>query len=213
MTRCIAGVAIPDGPLAQAAGATVQASEPSLLFRHSMRVFLFGALIGRQRALSFDLELLYVAALFHNLGLTVGYRESPRRFEVDGAHALRTFLSRHSVPHDLADEAWLAVALHTTFGIPTEMTSLTALLSAGVETDLLGLHFDEVTEAERNAVLHDYPRGPNFKERIIDAFAQGLAGRPATTFGSVSADVLERSDPNYRRLNYCGLILGSGWQE
>jgi hypothetical protein len=213
MSRSIAGVTIPDSLLAQAAGATALASESSLLFHHSMRVFLFAALIGRHRTLSFDPELLYVAALFHNLGLTVAYRDSQRRFEVDGAYALRTFLSRHSVPHELADEAWLAVALHTTYGVPAEMGPLTALLAAGVETDLLGMHFDEVSEAERGAVLNEYPRGPKFKERIIDTFAQGLAGRPGSTFGSVCADVLERSDPKYRRLNFCGLILGSGWQE
>jgi HD superfamily phosphodiesterase len=213
MSHIVAGVVIPDSPLAQAAAATAKASEPDMLFRHSMRVFLFGALIGHHRALAFDAELLYVAALFHDLGLTSPYRDSHRRFEVDGAHALNQFLLLHSVPEEAASEAWLAVALHTTFGIPGELTSLTALLAAGVETDLLGMHFDEIGEVQRQAVLHEYPRGAKFKEHIIDAFAQGLANRPDTTFGSVSADVLERNDPKYRRLNYCGLILGSDWQE
>jgi hypothetical protein len=213
MSRIIAGVTIPDGPLARAASAAVLASEPPILFRHSVRVFLFGALIGAHRALDFDPELLYVAALFHDVGLTDDYRGSHRRFEVDGAHALRVFLQHRQVSQEQINEAWLAVALHTTFGIPSELTTLTALLSAGVETDLLGMHFDEVGDTRRLAVLQEYPRGAHFKHQIIDAFAQGLAYRPATTFGSVSADVLERNDPNYRRLNFCGLILGSGWRE
>jgi hypothetical protein len=213
MNRIIAGVTIPDGPLAQAASAAVLASAPPILFRHSVRVFLFGALIGAHRSLDFDPELLYVAALFHDVGLTDDYRASHRRFEVDGAHALRVFLKHRHVSQEQINEAWLAVALHTTFGIPSELTSLTALLAAGVETDLLGMHFDEVGESRRLAVLQEYPRGAGFKEHIIEAFAQGLANRPATTFGSVSADVLERNDPNYRRLNFCGLILGSAWRE
>jgi hypothetical protein len=213
MSRIIAGVTIPDGPLARAASAAILASEPPILFRHSVRVFLFGALIGTHRALDFDPELLYVAALFHDVGLTDDYRGSHRRFEVDGAHALRVFLQHRQVSQEQINEAWLAVALHTTFGIPAELTSLTALLSAGVETDLLGMHFDEIGETRRLAVLQEYPRGAHFKEHIIDAFAQGLANRPATAFGSVNADVLERNDPNYRRLNFCGLILGSGWRE
>jgi hypothetical protein len=213
MSRIIAGVTIPDGPLARAASAAILASEPPILFRHSVRVFLFGALIGAHRALDFDPELLYVAALFHDVGLTDDYRGSHRRFEVDGAHALRVFLKSRQVSQEQINEAWLAVALHTTFGIPTELTSLTALLAAGVETDLLGMHFDEVGETRRLAVLQEYPRGAHFKEHIIDAFAQGLANRPATAFGSVCADVLERNDPNFRRLNFCGLILGSGWRE
>jgi HD superfamily phosphodiesterase len=213
MSRIIAGVTIPDGPLARAANAAVFENEPPILFRHSVRVFLFAALIGEHRALDFDPELLYVAALFHDVGLTADYRDSHRRFEVDGAHALRTFLCHHQVSQAHIDEAWLAVALHTTFGIPGELTPLTALLAAGVETDMLGMHFDEISEANRLAVLQEYPRSSRFKEHIIDTLAQGLASRPASTFGSVGADVLERNDPDYRRLNFCGLILGSGWRE
>lgn len=213
MSRCIAGVAIPDTPLAQAARMAVLASESPILFQHSMRVFLFAVLIGRHRALAFDPELLYVAALFHDLGLTSTYRASQRRFELDGAHALRAFLAQHGVCDEIANEAWLAVALHTSFGISSEFTSLTALLAAGVETDLLGMHFDEVSETERADIVHAYPRGAKFKECFIEAVAQGIECRPDTAFGSVSADVLERCDPKYRRLNFCGLILGSGWQE
>lgn len=213
MTRIIAGVPIPDSPLAKAVDAAILASVPPLLFRHSVRVFLFGALIGGHRALAFDPELLYAAALFHDIGLSATYNDSHRRFELDGARALRAFLEHHRVSQEQINDAWLAVALHTTMGIAAELTSLTALLAAGVETDLLGMHFDEINEAKRLAVLHEYPRGADFKEDIIDTFAQGLAHRPATTFGSVSADVLERSDPNFRRLNFCGLILGSSWKE
>jgi hypothetical protein len=213
MSRIIAGVTIPDGPLARAASVAILSSESPILFRHSARVFLFGALIGAHRALDFDAELLYISALFHDVGLTDDFRNSHRRFEVDGAHALRTFLKHRQVSQEQINEAWLAVALHTTFGIPAEMTALTTLLAAGVETDLLGMHFDEIGELDRLAVLQEYPRGAHFKEHIIDAFAQGLAHRPASAFGSVSADVLERHDPYYRRLNFCGLILGSNWRE
>lgn len=213
MSRSIAGIALPEGAMAQAATAAARNSEPSLLFRHSMRVFLFASLIGRRRGLEFDANLLYVAALFHDIGLMDAYRHSRKRFEVDSANAADAFLSRHQVSQADRDEAWRAVALHTTFGIPAEMATLTALLSAGVETDLLGLHFEEISDAERIDVLREFPRGTQFKERIIDTLAQGMASRPATTFGTVNADVLDRCDPNYRRLNFCGLILGSSWKE
>jgi len=213
MSRSIAGIALPEDAMAHAATAAALSSEPPHLFRHSMRVFLFASLIGRRRGLAFDANLLHVAALFHDFGLTDAYRHSHKRFEVDGANAADAFLSRHQISQADRDETWRAVALHTTFGIPVEMASITALLAAGVETDLLGLHFDEVSDAERIEVLREYPRGVNFKERIIDTFAQGLAHRPATAFGTVNADVLDRCDPNYRRLNFCGLILGSNWKD
>jgi hypothetical protein len=209
----IAGIPIPDSAVARAAAATVAASQPGILYRHAMRVFLFASLIGRHRAVAFDADLLYVAALFHDMGLSEHYRQSRKRFEVDGANAVHAFLEAHGVPAAEAAEAWRAVALHTTFGIHPFMTPLTALLGAGVETDLLGLHFDEVSRAERDAVLHEWPRGAGFKELILEAFAEGMAQRPATTFGSVASDVLERCDPNYRRRNFCGLVLGSNWKE
>ncbi|WP_179400944.1 HD domain-containing protein [Burkholderia guangdongensis] len=213
MPHVVAGVPIPDSAIARAADATVHASEPEILYRHSMRVFVFASIIGRRRALAFDAELLFVAALFHDVGLCVPYRRSPNRFEVDGANAVQAFLATFGVPPDDVAEVWRAVALHTAFGINAFMAPLTALTAAGVETDLFGQHFDEVSRAERDAVLREWPRGARFKEGVIDAFAEGMGYRPATTFGSVNADVLERCDPNYRRINFCGLILGSNWKE
>ena len=209
----VAGIAIPDSAMANAASAAVIASEPEILYRHSLRVFLFSALIGKHRRLSFDEELLYVAGLFHNIGLTAPYHDSSKRFEVDGANAVLEFLASHRVPSAEIAEVWRAVALHTTFGINGEMSPLIALVGAGVETDLLGMHFDEVSRAERDEILREFPRDVGFKEQIIELFAQAMGRRPATTFGTVNADVLDRCDPDYRRLNFCGLILGSAWDE
>ncbi|KVD11683.1 phosphohydrolase [Burkholderia ubonensis] len=211
MGQSVAGIRIPDSALARAAAAAAQ--EPALLYRHAMRVFLFASLIGRRRALAFDADLLYVAALFHDIGLTRRYRDSRHRFEVDSANAAQALLDGHGVPAAETAETWRAIALHTSFGIHPHMAPLTALLGAGVETDLFGSHFDEVTRAERDAVLHAWPRGAGFKELILEALAEGIAQRAATTFGSVCADVLERHDPNYRRMNFCGRVLGSNWKD
>ncbi|HEV3425707.1 MAG TPA: HD domain-containing protein [Paraburkholderia sp.] len=213
MISNVAGIAIPDSMIARAASAAVLASVPDILYRHSMRVFLFAALIGLRRGLAFNTDLLYVAALFHDIGLSAPYRDSPKRFEVDGANAVHGFLAGHGVPSDDIAEVWRAIALHTTFGVNAEMSPLIALIAAGVETDLFGTHFDEIRHSDRDAVLREVPRGPDFKEQIIDAFAEGMVRRPATTFGTVNADVLDRCDPNFRRINFCGLILGSRWKE
>ncbi|WP_116141639.1 HD domain-containing protein [Trinickia diaoshuihuensis] len=216
MTRTVAGISIPDSEMAQAALATARAAKPEILFRHSMRVFLFAALIGRNRGLVHDSELLYVTALFHDIGLTAAYHGSCKRFEVDGANAVHAFLAGYGVPQEMLSEAWSAIALHTTFGIHADMpshTALASLIAAGVQAELLCMHTDEMTLAERNAVIHEFPRGEQFKEHIITAFAQGMVWRPDTTFGTVNADILERYDPNYRRRNFCGLILGSNWDD
>src|SRR3546814_14545527 len=70
----------------------IRDTETDLLFYHSARVYVWGAMTGNRKGLMFDLELLYTAAMFHHLGLTQSYRESQLRFEVDGANAAREFL-------------------------------------------------------------------------------------------------------------------------
>ena len=95
MTESIAGVQIPDTQLVAEATELVRTASTPLLFHHSRRVYLFGMLQGRRRGLSPDPELLYVGAMFHDLGLTDKYRTKDQRFEVDGADQARKFLAGH----------------------------------------------------------------------------------------------------------------------
>ena len=135
----IAGIRIPDTPLVREATDFIRDVEDDLLFNHSRRVFLFGALQGRRRGLQPDLELLYVGAMFHDIGLTERYRSSTVRFEVDGANAARDFLTAHGVDKADADKVWLGIALHTTPGVPEFLEPEVALLQAGVEVDVVGV--------------------------------------------------------------------------
>src|SRR6202011_5161652 len=108
----IAGVVIPDTKLVREITAFIRDAENDLLFDHSRRVFLFGALQGRRLGLKPDLEVLYVGAMFHDLGLTERYRTSDRRFEVDSANAARDFLLERGYDPADAEKVWLGIALH-----------------------------------------------------------------------------------------------------
>lgn len=207
----VGGIEIPARDLARDARETAELFLPDLLNRHAHRVFVFAALAGRHRALIFDSELLYVTAMFMNVGLTDAYAFSQRRYEVDSASAVRQFLMSHRVADGAVSEAWYAVALHTTNEIPDHASPLAASLATGVRMDLFGDKEAVVSRDAKTEILHAFPRGTRFKERFIEAIGNGVAHRPASTFGGVSADVLERVDPDYRRLNYCGLILGAKW--
>ncbi|KAA1014321.1 HD domain-containing protein [Paraburkholderia panacisoli] len=211
MTKTIAGVDIPDSAMARKATDQIRATESQLMFHHALRAFVFAALTGYREKLTFDAELLYVGAMFHNVGLNVKHQHSPWRFEVDGANAAREFLRQHGAPESAIEEVWEAIALHTTPGIPEHMSPLVALVSAGVQMDVRGARYDEFTAQQRDEIVQAYPRESSFKKKIIEAYARGLEHRPETTFGTVNADVLDRWNPNYRRLNFCGLVLGSDW--
>ncbi|MFC4017110.1 HD domain-containing protein [Micromonospora sp. GCM10011542] len=208
----VAGVRVPDTKLARAATELVRDSASDLIFHHSRRVYFFGALQGRNRDLSFDPELLYVGAMFHDLGLDERFRDSGRRFEVDSADEARRFLRTYGVPEDSVRRVWTAIALHTTPNIPEFMEPEVALVTAGVEYDVLGLGYHDLADEQRTAVTALHPR-PDFKRRILDAFAEGILPRPETTFGNVKADVLQHVDPGFQRGDFVRTILDSPWPE
>lgn len=208
----IAGIRVPDSALAREATEFIRDAEDDLLFNHSRRVFLFGALQGLRRGLQPDLELLYVSAMFHDIGLTERYHTSALRFEVDGANAARDFLTARGVQQADAAKVWLGIALHTTPGVPEFLDPEVALLQAGVEVDVVGIGREHLTPDALAAVTAAHPR-PQFKQGILAAFNDGMKHRPQTTAGTMNADVLAHFDPTFERVDFVDLILHNSWPE
>ena len=204
-------VAVPDSKMAQEVTQLIRDTESELLFYHSTRVYFWGALTGKRKGLMFDRELLYAGAMFHDIGLTQKYRESKLRFEVDGANAAGDFLRGHGISERDIEKVWAAIALHTTPGIPEHMHPEIALVQAGAGMDVAARGYDQFTDDQRQAVIAAYPRGPNFKHEIIEAFYQGMKHRPESTFGTFNDDVLAFKDPDFQRRNICTIILSSDW--
>jgi hypothetical protein len=212
MTEMIAGVEIPGSALASAVTELVREAASPLLFDHSRRVYLFGMLQGRRLGLAADPELVYVGAMCHDLGLTDRFRTKDRRFEVDGAQAARELLTAHGAGPDAVRRVWTAIALHTTPGVPEFMEPEVALVTAGVETDVLGIGRGDLAPEDLDAVTAAHPR-PDFKRRILAAFHEGFRDRPETTFGTVNADVLARFEPGFARTDFVDVIEGNSWPE
>ncbi|HTV85441.1 MAG TPA: HD domain-containing protein [Dyella sp.] len=211
MSLSLNGITVPDSQLAREITEVVRDTVTPLLFHHSSRVYYFGALAGKRRGLKFDPELLYAGAMFHDMGLMPKHSSATERFEVDGANAARDFLNRHGIAQQDVDTVWTAIALHTTPGVPQHMHPVIALVTAGVEMDVLGLAYDQYSEAERQAIVRTHPRGNQFKEDIIQSFYTGIKHKPATTFGNVKADVIADKEPHFHAGNFCSVIRGSAW--
>jgi HD superfamily phosphodiesterase len=209
----ISGVSIPDSKMAREVTQLIRDTASDLLFYHSTRVYFWGALAGKRKGLMFDPELLYTAAMFHDIGLTHGYRDSQLRFEVDGANAAREFLRGHGISERDIEKVWTAIALHTTPGIPEQMNPEIELVQAGAAMDIVGAAYEHFTDEQREAVTAAYPRGDDFKHDIIEAFYRGLKHRPDSTFGTFNDDFLAFKDPDFRRVNVCSAILGSAWAD
>jgi HD superfamily phosphodiesterase len=158
------------------------------------------------------MELLYAGAMFHDIGLTARYRTSMLRFEIDGANAARGFLLEHGVNENDVRKVWLSIALHTTPNIPEFLDPEIALVTAGVETDVLGIDRDALSSQALDAVTAAHPR-PDFKKRILQAFADGMKHRPRSTFGTVNADVLQQFDTSFVRDDFVEVIRDNQWSE
>jgi hypothetical protein len=212
MSDVIAGITIPDTALVREATALVREAADDTLFHHSRRVFLWGSLKIAARGLQVDPELAYVGGLFHDLGLTPAYATKDRRFELDGAEAARDFLLEHGRTEAEARNVWLAIALHTTPEVPLRLAPEIAVVTLGVETDVLGLELETITDEQRAGVVAAHPR-PDFKNRILHAFYQGMANRPETTFGTMNDDVLAHFDPEFTRTDFVEMITSNAWPE
>jgi HD superfamily phosphodiesterase len=205
------GITIPDSVIAREATQLLRDTASDLLFQHSMRVYMWSALLAERKGLGFDPELLYAGAMFHDLGLTEGFHASSLRFEVDGANAARNFLRSHGIPEADIHKVWTAIAFHTTPGIPEFLHPEAALLHVAAGLDVAGRSYDQITDEQREAVIAAYPRDEQFKERIIDTFYEGLKRRPATTFGTFNDDFIACKEPGFQRVDICSVIRHSTW--
>ncbi|MFF6787650.1 HD superfamily phosphodiesterase [Streptomyces filamentosus] len=212
MAESIAGIVVPDTRLVREATDLVREVADETIFHHSRRVYFWGSLKAAARGLEVDPELAYVGGLFHDLGLTPAYATKDRRFELDGAEAARAFLLDHGRTEREARDVWLAIALHTTPEIPLGLAPEVAVVTLGVETDVLGLDLAEITDRQKAEVVAAHPR-PDFKNRILKAFHEGMADRPDTTFGTMNDDVLAHFDPSFVRKDFVEIIRNNPWPE
>jgi hypothetical protein len=183
-----------------------------LLFNHSHRVFFWANEFGRQARERFDVELLFVCAAFHDLGLLKKFSSENDRFEVDGANAARQFLERHRVPGTRIQTAWDAIALHTTPGIAQYKPIEVELLHMGVSLDVVGIGYEAFPSALREKVVAEYPR-KNFKAEMAQALLHGFEHKTWTTEGVMNEDICSHLIRNYRRSDFYERIQQSPFED
>lgn len=212
MTETIAGIEIPDTVAAADTTRLVEESSTPLLFHHSRRTFLFAALHAQRLGLRPDIELLYIASMFHDVGLHTPFSDQVQRFELDGADHVRRFLLERGFSPDAADTAWAAVALHSTPEIPSRMGPEIALTNLGVLTDVVGMGYDAIDPGVIAEITAAHPRR-DFKHGFIRALHDGVQHRPQTTYGAINADALEHHSPGFPRINLVERVMSSPWAE
>src|ERR1700710_76916 len=199
--KSLAGIVIPNSTIANQATELLLTHGTEFIYNHSLRVFLFSSLNGKRNSLKYDAELLYVASVFHDLGLVPHYSSPDKRFEVDGANAARDFLKGHGLPKASLQLVWDTIALHTTIGIAEHKEAEVALMYSGVGLDVMGEGYEHLSDENREEIIGLYPRS-GFKNKIIPTFFEGFRHKTETTFGNIKADVCAFMIPNFERKNF-----------
>lgn len=201
----IAGIAVPDTDLADEATRIAKAGLPPEIFNHSLRTYLFAQVIAKAKKIDHDAEIVYVASILHDTGMSAAHMSDARPFEVDGAFVARDLLAKHGVSAARMDAAWDAVALHDNGAIAAHKQPEVGLVSAGVGADF-GAFLDLMTRDEIVAVLEAAPR-TKFIDVFLDASAAVAKKKPGACAHSFVADVGVRRVPGFSLPNFVDEVL------
>ena len=146
----------PDSALARDAEQAAKDLLPTTLLNHSRRAHAWGAAIAALNNITFDRELLYMAAMFHDTGLPSPVPNVD--FTVRSAKRARDFTDRHGMPADDRELVTNAIAMHHTPGVSLEHGAEAYLLSVGAGLDVFGLRSDEIPDGIRQSVVEEFPR-------------------------------------------------------
>lgn len=185
--KSVGGVAVPDTVLANEATSIAQSCEPVEIFNHSLRTYLFAEIIAKAKGISHDPELVYVASILHDTGLSAPHMSESDPFEVDGANVARDLLEKHGVAEARRNLVWDAVALHDNGGIARHKQTEVVLVNAGVGADFGGFA-DIITRDQLANVFSAAPR-KKFVNVFLDAAAAVAKKKPLSTAHSFVADV------------------------
>jgi hypothetical protein len=202
---------VPDTQLTREATGLLREFSTPLLFNHSHRVFFWANELGRQTSEKFDVELLFICAAFHDLGLLKKFSSATDRFEVDSANAVRQFLEHHGVPDTRIQTAWDAISLHMTPGIAQYKQLEVELLFNGVGLDVLGIGYETFPKDLRKKVVAQFPR-IDFKQEIAKALLDGFEHKTQSTEGTCNEDICSHFIRNYKRSDFYERIQNSTFQ-
>nr|WP_315594563.1 HD domain-containing protein [uncultured Cupriavidus sp.] len=206
----INGFIAPSSELSRKAAALVEGVHSEAMLNHVHRTWWFAEFLGQKRELKYDREVVYLASILHDLGLTHEF-VADQRFEVDGANAASKFLRSHGYPDSKADLVWDAIALHSSGGIAELKAPEIALVFMGAHVDVLGLHYDEITLSFIDDVLLLYPR-VGFKAAFQEALAEVAKKKPYTAIATGLADIGHRHVDGFCIPDVCDLIDGAPFE-
>ncbi len=209
-TQILGGITVMDTPLvAQAIDFARTHSEP-YLFNHAVRSWLFAVRLGQLQGINHDAEVVAIGTLLHDLGLTSSF-QGPKRFEIEGADAARTFAREQGLDDRRLQLIWDSVALNSTPSIGLYKEAEVALCTAGIGVEF-GFQYDQIPPKEMESILSEFPR-LEMKRSFADSVCRIVKTKPETTFDNFAGDFGERFVAGYKRPSTVDFLMGAPFEE
>jgi hypothetical protein len=206
-----AGIKVPDTALVRDAIDLSRSLLKPFLFNHVVRSWLFGILLSEAAEVAPDAELLAVAAILHDLGLTERYT-AENRFEVDGANAAREFMKDRGISAQQTQVVWDAIALHTTPTLALHKEPEVVMTHSGIAVDVLGAGLDRIPQGKQRAILTAFPRLA-FKDEFKGCLCNVVRDKPMTTIDNILRDFGIRYVEGFTPPNFADLVAGAPFSE
>jgi HD domain len=206
-----AGIKVPDTALIRDAIDLSRSLLEPFLFNHVVRSWLFGILLSEAAEVAPDAELLAVAAILHDLGLTERYT-AENRFEVDGANAAREFMKDRGISAQQTQVVWDAIALHTTPTLALHKEPEVVMTHSGIAVDVLGAGLDRIPQEKQRAILTAFPRLA-FKDEFKGCLCNVVRHKPMTTIDNILRDFGIRYVEGFTPPNFADLVAGAPFSE
>lgn len=211
LTASFAGVTVPESALVDRAVQYARQKCEPYLFNHVMRSWLFAVRFGERRGIAHDAEVVAVGALLHDITLNESFA-GPRRFEVEAADQVMSFVTEAGVDERRARLIWDCVALNSTPSIAFYKQPEVALCTAGIALDAVGAQYDELPANEIEAILAEFPR-LGLKDGFVRCFTHIAKSCPETTYDNLVRDFGERFVPGYQPTSAVDWVLNAPFKE
>ena len=164
---------------AAAAAALEVASDyqsPALL-NHSLRAYVWAAADGMARGIGFDAELLYVAAMFHDIGLVPVFDSHTVAFEEAGGHVARVFAAGAGWPAGRRERLSEVIIRHMWPQVDVSVDPEGHLLARSTAAEIVGRNLDDWADGFKAEVLERYPR-LDLTQEFLACFQAQAARKP-----------------------------------
>ncbi|MEE6163417.1 MULTISPECIES: phosphohydrolase [unclassified Mycolicibacterium] len=204
----------PDSEISTAALTIMLQTSPEFIANHNQRSYVFArelaAAKGLRAGADYDDELVFLACILHDLGIT-DYGKGTQRFEVDGADAAARFLCEYSLPETDITTVWQSIALHTSLGLAHRFGTHQAIAHWGISVDVDGREKDLLSAGFAERVHTAWPRH-DLPYAMADLIAADIATTPSKappfTFPGHIAELLNGPVPSF-----FDIAAHNGWND